>query len=71
MKVKTKCTSWQILFRSFLASTLLTIRQGCGSTESLVEEMPEKIQVKVVIVTMFEIGEDEGDQAGELSLIHI
>ena len=28
----------------------------------------QKIPVRVVLVTMFEIGEDEGDQAGEFQL---
>ena len=31
-------------------------------------EPPEPIPVKVVVVTMFEVGADEGDRAGEFQL---
>ena len=65
MKIKKKFTGWKILFPSFFAGALLTMLVGCGSTKGTVEAVQEKIPVKVVIVTMFGIGEDEGDQAGE------
>ena len=68
MKIKKKFTGWKILFPSFFAGALLTMLVGCGSTKGTVEAVQEKIPVKVVIVTMFEIGEDEGDQAGEFQL---
>ena len=32
------------------------------------DEQIEPVQVKVVVVTMFEIGADEGDRAGEFQL---
>ncbi len=68
MRIKKKFTGWKILFPSFFAGALLTMLVGCGSTKGTVEAVQEKIPVKVVIVTMFEIGEDEGDQAGEFQL---
>lgn len=45
---------------------LLTVL-GCSQPGSSVSE-PEPLPVKVVLVTMFEIGADEGDTAGEFQL---
>lgn len=53
-----------------LLSLLLS---ACGAesptaTVAAVDAAPEPIPVKVVVVTMFEIGEDSGDQAAEFQL---
>ena len=37
-----------------------------GAVTSLAAAKPRPIQVKVVIVAMFEVGADTGDQPGEL-----
>jgi len=59
--------------------TSLTLA-GCGGKQSAAKNdilamekpepvaAPEAIEVKVVVVTMFEIGEDSGDKAGEFQL---
>ena len=47
----------------FLLSVLLLA--GCASQHA---QEPAPIPVKFVVVTMFEIGEDEGDKAGEFQL---
>ena len=50
-----------ILFPTFL---LLT-----GCSKNIVDlTSQDKVPVKVVVVTMFEIGEDEGDDPGEFQL---
>ena len=42
---------------------------GCQSEQTVEKEATdEPLPVKLVLVTMFEIGEDEGDQAGEFQL---
>ena len=42
---------------------------GCQSEQTAEKEATdETIPVKLVLVTMFETGEDEGDQAGEFQL---
>ena len=58
--------------RRFLTLLLCITLFSCGGKpaeeETAVVSAPEPIQVKVVIVTMFEIGEDTGDKAGEFQL---
>ena len=53
---------------------LLLALTGCGDTtgtqtpEPASKPGPEPAQIRAVVVTMFEIGEDSGDQAGEFQL---
>ena len=53
--------------RAFLGLYLaLAIAMPSASDPThLMDERIEPVQVKVVVVTMFEIGADEGDRAGE------
>ena len=46
---------------------LLPLALGCSQSPAEPQGDPV-LPVKVVIVTMFEIGEDEGDAAGEFQL---
>lgn len=63
------------MFSSLLLSLLLSllVAAGCeknseAPTEKQGAQTPSPIPVKVVVVNMFEIGEDEGDTAGEFQL---
>ena len=51
-----------IAFASLLAIIFLS---GCAQTGT---KTPAPIKVKFVVITMFEIGEDSGDKAGEFQL---
>lgn len=51
---------------SSLALFILACSQQQESKEALYD--PSPIEIKVVVVTMFEIGEDQGDKAGEFQL---
>ena len=54
---------------AFIFILCMFILVGCQSEKPIEEEATgEPIPVKLVLVTMFEIGEDEGDQAGEFQL---
>ena len=46
----------------------LVLLQGCATGPGALGQAPEPIPIKLVLVTMFEIGEDEGDTAGEFQL---
>lgn len=50
--------------------SITIILSGCASTSTKLSSYSavEPIKPKVVVVTMFEIGEDEGDKAGEFQL---
>lgn len=50
-----------------MAVVLLSACQPSPSPEHHSEE-PKPIEIKAVVVTMFEIGEDEGDKAGEFQM---
>jgi purine nucleoside permease len=55
--------------RHFIASSLLlAVVAGCATAPPKPTAKP--IEVKVVVVTMFEIGADSGDAAGEFQLWH-
>ncbi|MEM0911371.1 MAG: purine nucleoside permease [Pseudomonadota bacterium] len=55
--------------RFLLFTMLMSSLVGCYSPDSSYTPVPsEKIEIKVVVVTMFEIGEDEGDKPGEFQL---
>jgi purine nucleoside permease len=41
---------------------------GAVTSETTAKELPAPIEVKFVVVTMFEIGQDTGDKAGEFQL---
>ncbi|GLS25707.1 purine nucleoside permease [Marinibactrum halimedae] len=54
-------------------ATAVAILSACGASKeapstSIAVDKSDKIEVKVVVVTMFELGEDEGDTAGEFQL---
>jgi purine nucleoside permease len=61
-------------FRLCLCFGLATALSGCGSADNSSETTANTaskvipIEVKVVVINMFEIGEDEGDKAGEFQL---
>ena len=56
-------------FRISVAAVLLVLLGACSSEEPpQTSEEAAPIPVKVVVVTMFEIGEDTGDQAAEFQL---
>ncbi|MEM6485127.1 MAG: purine nucleoside permease [Pseudomonadota bacterium] len=46
----------------------LFVLEGCARESATVEEGAPPLPIKAVIVTMFEIGEDTGDQAAEFQL---
>ena len=48
--------------------TCIALWAVVGSLQSAIAAAPAPIEVKVVVVTMFEIGEDAGDVAGEFQL---
>lgn len=58
------------MIRLLLVTTLALFIAGCQETRVEVKVSPEAEPrpVKVVVVTMFEIGEDTGDRAGEFQL---
>ncbi|MBU2878477.1 MULTISPECIES: purine nucleoside permease [Alteromonadaceae] len=60
----------QKLFNSALFSVAILGLTACtvDNSESNSTTLPTAIEVKVVVVTMFEIGEDEGDKPGEFQL---
>jgi purine nucleoside permease len=53
--------------RSMMTSLLLGVLAGCAA---MTPAGPKPILVKVVVVSMFEIGADSGDTAGEFQLWH-
>lgn len=53
---------------TWMVSWLLLALAGC--TVSPPAPLPKPVEVKVVVVTMFEIGADSGDAAGEFQLWH-
>ena len=56
-------------FGMFFCLLAISVQVGCQADQLSVEAISDKpIPVKFVLVTMFEIGEDEGDQAGEFQL---
>ena len=59
------------LAKAALALTLVTLLTACGQSgapQAQTALAPAPIKVKIVVVTMFEIGEDTGDTAGEFQL---
>ena len=60
-----KCVAY--LFLTFVLISCAK-NDDSSSVESTKEVVAAPVEVKVVVVTMFEIGEDEGDTAGEFQL---
>ena len=61
--------SAKLKFGMFFCLLAISAQFGCQADQLSVEAISDKpIPVKFVLVTMFEIGEDEGDQAGEFQL---
>jgi purine nucleoside permease len=60
------------MLRGWLVAMLVCALPGCLSTPAPVGRMPPPVplEVRVVVVTMFEIGADSGDAAGEFQLWH-
>jgi purine nucleoside permease len=56
------------MLRSFVVPVLFCILAGCATSTATTG--PKPIEVKVVVITMFEIGADSGDAAGEFQLWH-
>src|SRR6202163_1654485 len=56
------------MLRRVIVSLLLCVVVGCATTPATGGSKP--VEVKVVVVTMFEIGADSGDAAGEFQLWH-
>jgi purine nucleoside permease len=54
--------------RRLMVPLILCVLTGCMTAPAT--PGPKKIEVKVVVVTMFEIGADSGDVAGEFQLWH-
>ena len=56
------------MFRISIISVILCVLVGCATGRLATAAKP--VEVKVVVVTMFEIGADSGDAAGEFQLWH-
>ncbi|MBQ4832916.1 purine nucleoside permease [Pseudoalteromonas sp. MMG010] len=61
------------LFNTLLLCAFTLLVTGCEQNTNISKTTPAasqepKVEVKVVVVNMFEIGEDEGDKAGEFQL---
>jgi purine nucleoside permease len=56
------------MLRRWVVPVLLCVLSGCVTVPSATS--PKPVEVKVVVVTMFEIGADSGDAAGEFQLWH-
>jgi purine nucleoside permease len=54
----------------FSVSALLWLVAGCLAGAAAAPALPRPVEVRVVVVTMFEIGADSGDAAGEFQLWH-
>jgi len=54
----------------FSVSALLWLVAGCMTGAAAAPALPRPVEVRVVVVTMFEIGADTGDAAGEFQLWH-
>ena len=58
--IRVKCLQVFLLISTWLLTACQT-----ANMESITSTAPEPIEVKVVVVTMFELGEDTGDKPGE------
>src|SRR5947209_6981108 len=56
------------MLRNSIIPVMFCLLAGCTSTPAT--PGPPPIEVKIVVVTMFEIGADSGDAAGEFQLWH-
>src|SRR3979490_2541464 len=56
------------MLRRSIIAVMLCVLAGCAAGP--VATAPKPVEVKVVVVTMFEIGADSGDTAGEFQLWH-
>jgi purine nucleoside permease len=57
--------------RGYRLATILIAAAGvCGAARAQAPPLPAPMVIKVVVVTMFEIGADSGDAAGEFQLWH-
>jgi purine nucleoside permease len=54
----------------YSVSALLWLVAGCMTGAAAAPALPRPVEVRVVVVTMFEIGADSGDAAGEFQLWH-
>ncbi len=62
---------FQKIANTFIAIAVLLTLVACNpvnDSSNTAIDIPTPIEVKVVVVTMFEIGEDEGDRPGEFQL---
>jgi purine nucleoside permease len=62
-----------IMMRRWVVSALLCVLAGCVTVRAIAgaaAATSKPVEVKVVVVTMFEIGADSGDVAGEFQLWH-
>jgi purine nucleoside permease len=57
-----------IMLRRWIVPVLFCVLPGCVAAPAV--NVPKPVEVKVVVVTMFEIGADSGDAAGEFQLWH-
>src|SRR6266403_3342050 len=58
------------MLRRVIVPLLLFVTVGCATETAPATGGPKPVEVKVVVVTMFEIGADSGDAAGEFQLWH-
>jgi purine nucleoside permease len=61
--------SGRAVIRRWAVPALFSVMAGCVSMEAMAAAT-KPVEVKVVVVTMFEIGADSGDVAGEFQLWH-
>ena len=54
--------------KSFALAMLVSVMMNVLSSNALAIEEKQPMEVKVVVVSMFEIGDDEGDAPGEFQL---
>jgi len=63
---KESITLTSLIRKIILLSTLLSLLSACnGTSDKATTEANKPIEVKVVVITMFEFGEDTGDAPGE------
>src|SRR5882757_7643767 len=65
---KSQMTWRGIMLCKWVVPVLLCVLSGCVTAPAATA--PKPVEVKVVVVTMFEIGADSGDAAGEFQLWH-
>jgi len=58
------------MLRRSIIAVVLCVLAGCATSPPASQPISKPVEVKVVVVSMFEIGADSGDVAGEFQLWH-